>query len=180
MFGNSDREERLAWIGEYLGIKDLVSMTDLTDDQLGAVAGEMKRLLGLGPGPGPRGGFVRPPIKNGRNVVQGEFGRTRDDAGDGESETVFLSSPELVYTMEKLLGYIDWEPQHKDTFLKARFGTANLRMFTFRNATSAVNQLLHIAAHRDLKKAKGEDEKVSRKEINKYIPALKRKLRIDQ
>jgi len=174
MFPDGDRDERLAWIGEYLGVNDLASMTDLTDDQLGAVAGEMKRLTGQ-----PSSKFQVPGSKSG-NVVRGDFGQHRDSAGGGKSETVFLSSPEMVYTIEKLITYCEWGPQAAESFLYTRYSVRSVRMLTFDKAKAVLNQFLHIAAHRDLKKRNGQDTPVSRKEINKYIPLLKQQLRIDQ
>ncbi|MEQ1644690.1 MAG: hypothetical protein ABL959_14675, partial [Pyrinomonadaceae bacterium] len=143
---------------------------------LGAVAGEMKRLTGHTSQPAQP---TRQPTIG--NVVTGDFGRPQADNGDAQQgETVFLSSPEMVYTLEKLIEYIAWSPDHRVSFLTSRFGTANLRMLTFKKAKVAVNSLLRIAAHRDLKRSKGENKPVSRTEINKYVPKLKEQLRIDQ
>lgn len=178
MFPDADRQDRLDWIGEYLGYigtHTLDSMSSLTDEQLGAVAGEMKRLTGTS---GQQSAFSGQQKPIGSNVVQGDFGKA--SSGDGDGETVFLSSPEMVYTLEKLIAYIGWSADHMTTFFRARFDTDKLRMLTFPKARKAVNALLHIAAHRDLKKQKGGDTPVSRAETTRYIPALKRKLQIDQ
>jgi hypothetical protein len=53
-------------------------------------------------------------------------------------------------------------------------------MLTFRQATTAVNALLHVAAHRDLKLRNGGNKPVGRAEVDKYIPLLKQQLKIDQ
>jgi hypothetical protein len=183
-YTDESRDERLEWIGKFLGIKNLESMTDLSDDQLGAVAGEMKRLTGHAASPKPQA--PSPKAKAAvDNVVAGHFGGDRHtqvitDDLDGNGETIFLSSAEMVYTLEKLLEYIAWTPDHRESFLISRFGTSNLRMLTFKKAKVAVNTFLRIAAHRDLKVRNGADKPVSRKAIDKYIPALKRELGIDQ
>lgn len=177
---DATREDRLAWIEGYLNMEKLRSMTDLTDDQLGAVAGEMKRLTGGQTTQRTQPTPTRPPSTTIGNVVRGEFGREPAQSGDGDKETIFLSSPEMVYTIEKLLEYIAWDRAHRDTFLTSRFGTTNLRMLTFKKSKVAVNTFLRIAAHRDIKRSKGPDQPVSRTEINKYIPKLKAQLRIDQ
>jgi hypothetical protein len=184
MFPDADREERLAWIAEYLGFigtHTLESMTQLTDEQLGAVAGEMKRLTGQS----NQRSAVSPRQKAAAGkVVQGNFGSP--DVQDGDGETVFLSSPELVHTLEKLHAHIGWGMAWTATYLSKRLRTRitfpplSFRVLTFNQATRAVNMLLHIAAHRDLKDQRAASEKVSRQEVDKYIPELKRKLRIDQ
>lgn len=176
---DESRDERLEWIGKFLGIEDLRSMTDLSDQQLGTVAGEMKRLTGHGARTPSSVSSARPTSPN---VITGDFTREAPDSRPEthDSETVFLSSPEMVYTIEKLLEHIAWKPDHRDHFLRDRFGTSNLRMLTFAKAKKAVTTFLRIAAHRDLKIRKGGDKAVSRGEIERYIPVLKRELQIDR
>ena len=178
MSPDGDRDERLEWISEYLG-REVHSLTDLTDQQLGAVAGEMKRLTGQPTRQRTRANGVD-------NVVRGDF--DRDSANSGRSSTVFLASHEQVHTLEKLRNHMGWNQNDVFEFIKKRVlrGKAklaatvpNFPMLTFRQATTATNVLLHIAGHRDLKKLNG-GKPVSRTELNKYIPHLKAELRIDQ
>ncbi|QQS31870.1 MAG: hypothetical protein IPM50_09270 [Acidobacteriota bacterium] len=178
---DGDRDERLAWISEFLD-REVFSLKDLTDEQLGAVAGEMKRLTGQTAA--ARSKPARPVTSVSGNVVAGNFGRgeTRPDRSqdDRESQTVFLASDEQVYTLDKLDAYIGWPSDDRAKFLTKRFKTTNFRRLTFKQATSATNMLLHIAAHKDLKRRSGADQPVSRTEINKYIPKLKSILSIDR
>lgn len=189
MFPDGDREERLAWVAEYLNLRNLDTLTDLTDDQLGAVAGEMKRLVGIGASRSWH--KAGPAMDVDSNVVQGDFGRERDAdrPGADDNEIIHLASPEQVYTLDKLQSYLSWSQSDVFEFIKkrvirgrARFSgpIPNFKLLTFRQATTATNALLHIAAHRDLKVRKGYDKKVSRAEVDKYIPLLKQQLGIDQ
>jgi hypothetical protein len=182
---DGDRDERLAWIAEFLGRREVRSVTDLSDDQLGAVAGEMKRLTGQSAQ--PRQTSVPSTSSAGSNVVQAAFGRG-SNAGRGDHETIHLASPEQVYTLDKLQKYLRWSQDDVFEFIKKRVlrGKArlspsipNFHMLTFRQATTATNALLHVAGHRDLKLRNG-GKPVSRVELNKYIPILKRQLKIDQ
>lgn len=180
MSPDGDRDERLDWISEFLGC-EVGSLTDLTDYQLGSVAGEMKRLTGQSRQTSQPSTTSTPrTTSTSSNVVHANFGRPHSQNVDAQGETVFLSSPELVYTLEKLLSYIGWNDDQRIPFMVKRFGTENLKMLTFKKATSAVNTFLRIAAHQDLKKRKGEGKPVSRDEVNKYMPMLKEQLGIDQ
>jgi hypothetical protein len=179
------REERLAWICEYLGLKNLRSTTDLSDEQLGSVVGEMKRLTGHGAGDRSVA-VVRKPRLQG-NVVRADFGRS-DDTPIDDGEVVHLASREQVYTLDKLQTHLGWAQRDVFEFIRKRVlrGKARLsgsvpafHMLTFRQATTAVNALLHVAGHRDLKTRNG-GKPVSRKDLDKYIPILKRELKIDQ
>jgi hypothetical protein len=173
---DGDREERLAWVAEYLGLDDLESLTDLSDEQLGDVTGELKRLTGSA---ARRTSQVRQPMSN-SNVLHAEFRRESDGPRSGETETIFLASEEQVYTLEKLDAYIGWMPEERDRFLRKRFKGQNFRRFTFKQATAATNVMLRIAAHKDLRLGRADGEPITRVEINKYIPKLKAKLSIDQ
>lgn len=180
---DGDRDERLAWISEYLG-REVSSLTELTDEQLGTVAGEMKRLTGHTTGPRA----ARSPAND--NVVDFVSGAnihrsTVDDAnwsvgcGPVGNGVAFLATNDQVYTLEKLDKHIGWNADKRSAFLNKRFSSDVFRRFTFDQATKATNALLRIAAHHDLKKRNG-GKPVSRTEINKYIPLLKAELRIDQ
>lgn len=187
---DGDRDERLAWISSYLG-HEITSLTELTDDQLGAVAGEMKRLTGRSADAPVRiagsSSDTSGRNRNPSNVIDGQFGtpeepalRARVPAAPVESEVVHLATPEQVYTLTKLIDHIGWGQVSIGNYFTRRYGTAKLAMLTFAKANAATNALLHVAAHRDLKKRKGGDKPVSRAEINKYIPILKEQLGIDR
>lgn len=185
---DDSREERLSWISKFLGLGYLASLTDLDDRQLGAVAGEMKRLTGQSSQTtqSTQTRVSTSPMPSTSNVVEGSFGKERSE--DGDHKTVFLASPEQIYTLDKLQQYLKWSPSDVFDFIKKRVlkGAArlsgsvpNFHMLTFRQATVATNALLHVAGHRDLKLRNG-GKPVSRKDLNKYIPVLKRELQIDQ
>ncbi|HEV7700514.1 MAG TPA: hypothetical protein VGO43_09835 [Pyrinomonadaceae bacterium] len=178
---DGDRDERLAWITEYLGLREsLTSLTDLTDDQLGAVAGEMKRLTGQSSQTAQRKYEKTHIPELSGNVVAGDFGRDRDEIRSQDHETIHLASTEQIYTIEKLMAHIGWGKAAKFNYLIQRHGAGTPKLLTFAKATKAVNALLHIAGHQDLKSRKGQGEKVSRDEVSKYIPLLKQQLKIDQ
>jgi hypothetical protein len=156
---DGDRDERLAWIAAFLGIRSLDSLTDLSDAQLGAVAGEMKRLTGTPASvPARHAAFERIVSRdtpNRDNVVSCEFGRP-DSQTAGTRRTIHLASHEQVYTLTKLQSYLEWDEAAVQAFINKRllrdkfnFGTFTFRRLTFKQATNA---LLHIAAHRDLKR----------------------------
>lgn len=187
MSPDGDRDERLEWISEYLG-REVRSLTDLTDQQLGAVAGEMKRLTGRQTAVGSQQNAeartsVRADHSTSANVVNGNFDRVPDNdqrTTIDDRSTIHLASHEQVFTLGKIAGHLAWPDADLSSFLKKRFKCDKFRMLTFHQATSATNMLLKIAAHRDLKKRNGADIPVSRKVLNKYIPLLKAELRIDQ
>lgn len=186
MMPDGDREDRLAWISEFLG-QEVHSLTDLTDQQLGAVAGEMKRLTGHTSPTSQTTPTRLGAVSGVGKVVQGEFGRPSDENLGVQAsglvdahQTIHLASTDQVYTLDKLASYIAWTEDHLNAFLHQRFKCSTFRMLTFKQANSCTTALLRIAAHRDLKKRKGDDKPVSRAEINKYIPLLKAELRIDQ
>lgn len=183
MMPDGDREDRLDWISQFLG-REVHSLTDLTDQQLGAVAGEMKRLTGqtTGPTTGPRAARSNSTA----NVVEGNFDRDPKPEGQRskieDQTTVFLASHEQVHTLGKLQQYLSWSDESIAGFIRNHLritSKASFRQLTFKQATKATNILLHIAGHRDLKKRNG-GKPVSRKELEKYIPLLKAELRIDQ
>lgn len=174
MFPDADRDDRLAWIAEYLGLKSVDSLTGLSDQQLGAVAGEMKRLTGT-----PAREQQRPAAAaRSGNVVHGNFGR-ESKTQPRDSETIFLASHEQVFTLTKLDAHIKWTEGHRKAYLEQRYKCSSFPMLTFKQANKVITAFLRIAAHNDLKTRKGGGP-VSRQELNKYIPILKEHLGIDQ
>lgn len=187
---DESRDLRLWWIEKYLDLpRELKSMTDLSDSQLGTVAGELKRLTGQTSGssrtsPTGQTSQTRTSEKAVGNVVPFPIGIASADVAPNDQnqagETIFLASHEQVFTLDKLDSYIKWTDEFRKGFLTKRFKCASFRMLTFKQATSCTNQLLNIAAHRDLKIRNDGKGPISRAEIKKYIPILKRELRIDQ
>lgn len=186
-----DRDERLGWISEYLG-RDVGSLKDLSNDQLGAVAGEMKRLVG--------GGQRQEAVKTGNgsdripaaaNVVDLPADRNpvvTTPGSDFGGEISHAASPEQVFTLEKIVDYLNWSQADVFEFIrkrvirgKERFSVSvpNIRMLRFKQATTATHILLRIAAQRDLKK-RNPGQPVGREAIAKYVPLLKEQLGIDQ
>jgi hypothetical protein len=180
MFPDADRDERLAWISDSLGLSELRSTKDLSDAQLGSIAGRLKELTGVASS--PRSQVPRP--KSGEpqgNVVRGDFGRGShaSESPKGDTLTVFLASAEQVYTLEKLAAHIKWTEEQRAEYLRKRYRCTAFRMLTYDQAKKVVNAVLHIAAHRNLKIRNGGGP-VSRAETNKHIPILKRELQIDR
>lgn len=183
MTGGTDRDERLAWITEFLDRdRPLGSLSDLTDEQLGLVAGEMKRLTGNAP---PQRQPRRSAAADG-NVVRANFGRESNTRPE-RRETVFLASREQVFTLEKLQEYLGWQDADVQAYLAKRFkwtaaiGKAtgfSFTLLTFKQATAVTNALLHIAAHTFLKSSVGDGIKVGRADVAKTIPFIKKELGI--
>lgn len=184
MSGGNDREERLAWIAEFLDLKtELRSASSLSDEQLGLVAGEMKRLTGNATAPQRRP--ERSAAADG-NVVRANFGRESNTRPE-RRETVFLASKEQAFTLEKLQAHLGWQDADVQAYLAKRFKWAkaagkparfSFAMLTFKQATAATNALLHIAAHRYLKVSVGDGIKVGRADVEKTIPFIKKELGI--
>lgn len=179
-----DREERLAWIAQYLGLKKLGSITDLSDTDLFSTAGRMKELTGSSkPQPRPaRKPVERLTVSGGAEIIQ--FPGTRnvvdlEPAAGGGADVDHSATPEQIYTLEKLHTYIGWSAEGMAKFMKARFKTEVFQMLRYKQAHALTMLLLNIAAHQDLKKL-DPSASVSRADTAKYIPKLKRKLRIDQ
>ncbi len=175
MSPDGDRDERLAWVSEFLD-REVHSLTDLTDQQLGAVAGEMKRLTGT------PSTVVSRKFPSSGNVVEGNFDRNDAKLQTPNSQTTFLASEDQIFTLDKLQQYLGWPAESMAGFIRNQLrivSKASFRQLTFKQATKATMILLKIAGHRDLKKRNG-GKPVSRTELNKYIPHLKAELRIDQ
>lgn len=192
MSPDGDRDERLEWISEYLG-REVHSLTDLTDQQLGAVAGEMKRLTGTQAAVDSRQPQrVRTASDSDRvpgnvvdinaNVHRANVNNENWSVSGEDPTTIHLASHEQIHTLGKLQEYLQWSEDSMAGFIRNHLriaSKASFRQLTFKQATKATMILLNIAGHRDLKKRNG-GKPVSRAELNKYIPLLKAELRIDQ
>lgn len=177
------RDERLAWIAGFLGLKGLKSITDLSDNDLFSTAGRMKELTGSSshePQKATRKTVERTKITGGAEIIQFPGNRTKTDpAAGGGADIAHTATPEQIYTLEKLHTYIGWSADGMAKFMKARFKTDVFQMLRYKQAHALTMLLLNIAAHQDLKKL-DPSASVSRADTARYIPKLKRKLRIDQ
>lgn len=157
------RAERLAWIAQFLNLKgELKSTTKLSDSQIGLILEEMRRMTGDVKQQKPKARSL--------GIVQTVPG--------GGAEIVHLASSEQVYALDLLEKHLGWTVERREDYLMPRFRRRNFRTLTFDQATALTMQMLTIAAHKDLK-AQGKT-KISRAQIAKYIPTLKKKLGIDQ
>ncbi|MGH9942459.1 MAG: hypothetical protein ACRD9R_08905 [Pyrinomonadaceae bacterium] len=153
-----EREERLQFITEVLKLKrPLRSMRSLTDSELCKVLDALRLRRGQ-----PRLNGYTPPVKP-----------------EPEEKVVHhLASAEQVFTIRKLFENLEWTEGYRQRFLDLRFQRENPAHLTPRQANSLVMILLNIAASRELKE-QGQ-QRVSRAEIGKVIPAIKARLGIDR
>lgn len=174
-FENKDaiREERLSWIADFLDLKKLASTTKLSDQQIGRVLEEMKRMTGQ-PVQTPQ---VAPkPKPTGKYGIVGVI----NNSSSGESEFIHCTTPEQLYTLEKLETYIGWTKEWRERYLKPRFKRTSFKALEVTQANALMMQMLAIAAQKDLKLIIGNGKPISRDQIRKYIPTLKKKLGIDR
>lgn len=163
------REERLAWIASFLGLKRLESTTTLTDGQIGKVLDEMQKMSGQA--------SIKTQKSNTKfqnNVI---FGNPEKVSSNG-ADVIHLTSKEQLFTLEKLETYLGWTAERREKYLKPRFKAVSFQMLKFAQANALMIQMLNIAAHKDLKNKHGRDAKITRQMTAKYIPGLKRKLQI--
>lgn len=156
--GEELRDERLAYITSILKLKEpLASLKDLTNYQ-------MSRVLQC------FDGLRRAPALPGTQVIA--------QPTTGGAEVVHLATAQQVYTINKLLDFLGWQPESRARFLKARFKRESPVHLLPRQAQSLTRILLNIACQQELK-TRGF-RKVTRAQIAMHIPALKRKLGIDR
>ncbi len=162
------REERLVWIANLLGLKKLDSTKTLTDKQIGLVLAEMKHLTGETPKTPQI--TPKPPPSAIVGIVE-----------TGADNVVYLSaeraSDEQIYTLRKLLEFLDWSEEYQTEFLTKRGFPADISALRFKKAHPLMMLLLNSAAHKDLK---AQGKQTGRKETAKHIPIIKRKLQIDR
>lgn len=101
------------------------------------------------------------------------------------AEVHHLATESQVATIDKLFGCLGWSPEAIASFTGKRFNRQSPRLITPKQANSLMMILMNIAASRDIKRRWKEDtgrevEHVSREMIRAEIPALKRRLAIDQ
>lgn len=150
------RAERLAFAADCLKLKGgLGSLSDLTDRQLGKVLDrfrEMREQPAL-----PNCQVAQPP--------------------NGGAEIIHLASPEQVFTINKLLDFLGWQPSARKKFISRRFKRENPVHLRPKEAHSLTRILLNIAAARELKE---RGLKATRPQIRLQIPSLKSRLGIDR
>jgi hypothetical protein len=101
------------------------------------------------------------------------------------AEVHHLATESQVATIDKLFGCMGWSPEAIASFTEKRFKRKSPRLITPKQANSLTMILMNIAASRDIKRRWREEtgrevEHVSREMIRAEIPALKRRLGIDQ
>ncbi|MDQ3132419.1 MAG: hypothetical protein M3Q99_16855 [Acidobacteriota bacterium] len=160
------RDERLSWIGDFLGLEKLDSTTKLSDKQIGMLLEEMKRLTGQA---------SKTPENNTKFGKSQNINNSENAQPDG-AEIIHLAGEEQIYTINKLVGSIGWTEDGFREFLFQKFRRRSPRMLTFKKANSLMMILLNIAADKHLR-AQGKT-KISRQMTAEYIPVLKRKLQI--
>jgi hypothetical protein len=152
------REERLAFINNVLRLKrQITSMRDCTDRQLGLVLDALKQFQ-----PQLPGGSIKP-----------------EQSSDGGAEIIHLASAEQVHTINLLFDFLNWGFDTRENFLKKRFKRSSPTMLSPKQANSSVMILLTIAASREIRN-RGDVARVSRAMIRAEIPELKSRLGIDR
>jgi hypothetical protein len=168
------RLERLAFCERVLGLrKPLDSLRRLNDKQLGRVIEAIKAEKPQAILPG---GAPHRPRGEGQSAAVHSTPRGKSC---GPGEIIHLAGPEQVWAIERVFEYLGWSKEGQARFLEKRFNRASARMLSPQDANSLLMILFNIAATNDLKALRGADARISRKEIGRYIPQLKRKLGID-
>lgn len=162
------REARLQFMSRVLK-RDVKSSRDLSLSKLGKVLDAMRDLeqAPLLPGAaltGDRG-----------SATDEENGRPSSVAG----QVVHLATEAQTIAINKLFAHLRWSLEAIEGFVSKRFKTTSTRMLTVDAANKLTMILLTIAASRDIKD-RTKVERVSRQMIRAEIPALKRRLGIDQ
>jgi len=155
------RESRLAFMSQVLK-REVTSSRDLTLRKLGKVLDAMREL-------------ERAPLLPGALLAP----ERRSEAVAGLGEVVHLATEFQVVALNKIFDHLRWSLEAIEGFLFKRFKTKSHRMLTPDQANKLTMILLTIAASRDIKN-RTKVERVSRAMVRAEIPALKRRLEIDQ
>lgn len=169
------RVERLNFATRVLNLnKPLDSMSGLSGAQLGRVLDAMREMERA------------PALPGGSPTVSEGY----EDAGKmpalPAAEIHHLATTAQVEAIEKLFDceYLRWSVVKREEFLSKRFRRSSPRMLTTVQANHCTMILMSIAAHRRIKtrlvRVSKKDQKVSRTMVHAEIPALKRRLGIDQ
>jgi hypothetical protein len=155
------RIERLNFATRVLNLNEpLESLNGLSGAQLGRVLDAMREL--------ERAPTV---VQSPKSKVQGP-----DEA---EAEIHHLATTAQVEAIDKLFASLEWFPTTVEKFLLDKFKTKSQRMLTVKQANSCTMILFNIAASFAIR-AQFPGVPVSRAMIRREIPALKRRLGIDQ
>lgn len=159
------RESRLQFMSQVLK-RDVKSSRDLSQAKLGKVLDAMRDLE------------RSPTLPGGVPTVD------RRQMTDGQPSSVagqvhHLATEAQVAVIDKLFLHLGWRLESIEAFLSKRFKTKSQRMLTPAQANSLTFILLRIAASHDIKD-RTKVERVSNAMIRAEIPALKRRLGIDQ
>jgi hypothetical protein len=161
------RESRLLFMSQVLN-REVTTSRGLSQAKLGKVLDAMRALESSPLLPGGVPTVEQPPAIE-----------------SAPAEVHHLATEAQVATSDKLFGYLGWSPEAIASFTEKRFKRKSPRLITPKQANSLTMILMNIAASRDIKRRwkaeRGREvEHVSREMIRAEIPALKRRLGIDQ
>lgn len=167
------RQARLDFMSTVLN-REVTSAAGLSQAKLGKVLDAMRDL-------------EREPLLPGANVGAGLV-PARERVGTSPTPTadvVHLATAPQVAAIDKIFLHLGWRLESVEKFVLDKFKVKSHRMLTVKQANSLTMILLNIAASHAIKQRWKEEagrdvEKVSRAMIRAEIPALKRRLGIDQ
>lgn len=172
------RLERLAFCEQVLSLrKPLDSMRRLTEKQLSRVIEAIKEKK-------PQTALPGCGVHHFKREDEQAKVQMASQAGCGVEEMkgaiIHLAGTEQVWAINKLAKYLSWSPKGMEGFLQSKYKRNSAGMLSPRQANSCLMILFNIAASRDLKAEHGQQVRITRSMIGRYIPQLKRKLGIDQ
>lgn len=162
---DDSREQLLELVSSELRLQDLQSLKELNNRQLARVLDVLASEQG----------------RKGPNVVRlgSRTPRKASDSTDTPGVVEHLAGLEQIWAINSLFGYLGWREGSREEFIAAKFhGRRNPAHLRPKEANVLLWILLRTAASKDLKA--GTDRKISKKEINAYIPKLKAQLGIDR
>jgi hypothetical protein len=98
---------------------------------------------------------------------------------EGGAEIIHLATAEQVFTINKLLDFLNWSAEARSRFIQERYRRTSPSMLTPKQAHALLMILLNIATARVLKERSGGTP-VTRLMIRQEIPVLKARLGIDR
>lgn len=160
------REARLDFASAELKIPTIGSFSELTNYQLGKVLEAMQREKAQ-------------PRLAGCNVQTFQPAQQQANIQPSQADVTHLASDQQVWAIGRIFRYLGWSEKGREEFFKRNFRRNTPKMLTPKQAASAINILLGIAAARDIKARKGKQIKVSDGMKRAEIPALKYRIGID-
>lgn len=178
------REERLAWVASFLGLKKLDSTMDLSDEQLGLVLDEMRKRSGTRT-------FITAAQSLDIHKRQAELvaagklkviellpKREGNVVNLAQFKKQHYASNEQKYTLIKIINHLGWTDEAtRDFLVKRKFGES-IEKLAFKKANRLTMILLNSAADKELRRVLPKGEKITRQMTADYIPMLKKKLQI--